>query len=209
MQQVRSPHLIGLTFSELVPCLSSGMLGGGFTQSRSLVNFYVDKNYAGMDPAGDILQEVRRLALPEPAVGLMTAVKMAYAAYRAREGVHVLATAGVGNAEAAGITPAWSGGVGTINIIAYVEGRATAAALAGAAITVTEAKVRALRDAGVRCGETGAIATGTSTDAFTIACRELGDDLPFLGPVTQVGHMLAGLVYEAVSESLRLSQADH
>lgn len=203
VERVSTPGLIGFRFGSPVFALSSGMLGGGYSRARSLVNLYVDKSYAGMDPGGDILRAVRQLGLPEPAVGLMTAVKLAHADYAERDGVHVLVTAGVSNAEAAGLTPAWRAGVGTINIIALVPGQASEAALAGAAITVTEAKVRALQAAGVRCPATGELATGTSSDAFAIACTGAGEELPFLGPVTAVGFTLASLVYEAVRESLR------
>lgn len=168
-----------------------------------MVNIFVDKGYAGRDPAGDIMVVAREHELDDPVVGLMTAVKLEQAAYATSGGVHVLATAGTSNAEAAGVTPPWRPPIGTINLLVFISGRATEAALAGAAITVTEAKVRALLDEGITCPETGAPATGTSTDAYAIACREPGDDLPFLGPVTPVGHTLARLVYATVRQSLR------
>lgn len=202
MQLIRGTHLIGFRFQEPAPCLSSAVLGGGFTRAGAIVNMHVEKSYAGMDPAGDIRKAVREMNLPETVVGMMTAVELEHAAYASSGGVHVMTTAGVSNAVAAGLTRPWVGGVGTINVLAFLSGRATEAALAGAAITLTEAKVRALRDAGVVCPETGAPATGTSTDAFAIACRGPGEDLQFLGPATPVGFTLARLVYETVLQSL-------
>lgn len=208
---LQRPDLVGFRFDRPVRCLSSAVLGGGYTSPLSIVNLHVDKGYSGMNPAADIQAAAEGAKLPGPVVGLMTAVKLGRAVFASVGGVHVLATAGVSNALAAGLTPPWNAGltppwnagVGTINLIAFIDGRATDGALAGAAITMTEAKVRALADQGVRCPETSTPATGTSTDAFAVAALEAGPDLPFLGPATKEGFVLARLVYDAVIRSLR------
>lgn len=200
---LQSPDLVGFRFDRPVRCLSSAVLGGGYTSPLSIVNLHVDKGYSGMNPAADIQAAAEGAKLPGPVVGLMTAVKLGRAVYASEGGVHVLATAGVSNALTAGLTPPWDAGVGTINLIAFIDGRATDGALAGAAITMTEAKVRALADQGVRCPETSTPATGTSTDAFAVAALEAGPDLPFLGPATKEGFVLARLVYDSVTRSLR------
>ena len=193
---------MGFQFAQPVRCLSAAVLGGGFTYARSVVNLHVDKDYGGMDPAGDIRWAARQAGLPGPYVGLMTAVMLKRAVYRCEAGVHLLATAGVRNAATAGLTPPWEGGPGTINLIAFLEHSAPDSALAGALVTLTEAKVRALAHLGVTCPATGAPATGTSTDAIAVICLDGAPPLPFLGPLTPAGHLLARLCYEAIIESL-------
>lgn len=202
------PHMAGFQFARPVRCLSSAILGGGLTNPRTILNLHVPKGYSGMAPAADLQRAADEAGCPGPVVGLMTAVQMEHAVYASAAGIHVLATAGVANAEAAGLTPPWEGGVGTINIIAFVMGNATDAALAGAAITLTEAKARALADAGVRCSVTGAIATGTTSDAFAVAAGGDGPELPFLGPATREGYLIGWLTYKAVTQSLRRYQRD-
>lgn len=193
---------MGFQFDRPVRCLSTAVLGGGITYAHSVVNLHVDKDYSGMDPAGDIRWAARQAGLPGPYVGLMTAVMLQRAIYRCEEGIHLLATAGVRNATTAGLTPPWEGGPGTINLIAFLESGASDGALAGALITMTEAKVRALAHLGISCPATGAPATGTSTDAIAVACLEGATQLPFLGPLTPAGHRLARLSYEGIIESL-------
>lgn len=195
--------MVGFRFVRPVRCLSSAVLGGGFSRPQTIFNLHVDKNYCSETPEVDLLSAAEREGLLTPAVGLMTSVRMEHAVYTAEDGLHVLATAGTANAMAAGVTPPWQGGPGTINILAYCERAVSDAALAGAAITITEAKVRTLAQAGVRCPVTGEPATGTSTDAFAVACGEGGSPLPYLGPATREGHRLARLVSEAVEGSLR------
>ena len=66
-------------------------------------------------------------------------------------------------------------------------------------ITVTEAKVGALADAGIVTAE-GAPATGTVTDAVVLAWTGRGPRLPYLGPGTVAGWCLARAVRRAVRE---------
>ncbi|MDD4369390.1 MAG: adenosylcobinamide amidohydrolase [Oscillospiraceae bacterium] len=54
-----------------------------------------------------------------------------------------------------------------------VDGNLTGAAMVNAVITATEAKTRAIFQAGVRLPD-GDMATGTTTDAIVIACTGRG-----------------------------------
>lgn len=219
IQRIQEPHLTGFRFEQEVAVLSSAVLGGGLGRCRSIINLAVEKDYQGHDPAADLLAAARALALPGPTVGLMTAVPMDRAAALSAEGLHVLVTAGVTNAERAGVTPPWRGpaeaaaggllpgplppGPGTINIIAVLERQVPPAALCGALITMTEAKVRALSDLGIRTPDQGLPATGTTSDAAAVAATGTGPACPFLGPGTVDGYRLAQLVYRAVAASLQ------
>ena len=90
--------------------LCSGMAGGGFLRARHILNMHVHKDYAGSDPARDLDACAGRLGIDEPYAGLMTAAYLDKARPFSAEmdgiGVCVLATIGLGNATAAGVSRA-------------------------------------------------------------------------------------------------------
>jgi len=67
--------------------------------------------------------------------------------------------------------------------------------------TVAEAKVGALAAAGVRC-PSGAIATGTATDATVIAATGRGPRHVFGGPVSDLGHAVAFTARRALERGI-------
>lgn len=192
------------------PCtaLSSAPWGGGFGEPRAIINRSVADDWSCPDPAAEMRGYLERLGLP-PAetLGLLTAVGMAElrVAQETRAGwrVHTLLTAGVGNAAAAGgrwpLTPAAH--AGTINLIVLVEGALSPSALVGAVASATEAKVAALRRAGVRT-RFGEAATGTTTDTVTVVNLSEYPRSPFAGLATAPGYLIAETVYEALSAHL-------
>lgn len=189
--------------------LSSAVLNGGYRQARYIINHTVSRNYHSSDPAGDLKQVARDLALGADVVGLMTAVDVKNTVLRFETGeslaVAALCTAGVSNPGAAGL-PAGAGisiaaRPGTINIILLVNGRLTEPALVNAVITVTEAKTRALYKAGVRVPG-GEPATGTTTDAVVVGCTGGGFPFSYAGTATEPGYLMGKAVYEAVLEGL-------
>jgi adenosylcobinamide amidohydrolase len=91
--------------------------------------------------------------------------------------------------------------VGTINIVARVPVRLSAAALVNAVSTVTEAKAQAIWRAGIE-------ATGTCTDAVCVVCPADGAAEPYCGPRSVWGARLARAVYAAVLDGARAWQAD-
>jgi len=78
----------------------------------------------------------------------------------------------------------------------------TAAALVAAALTVTEAKARTLRELGIQVPE-GGPATGTSTGALVVGCTGRGETLRYTGPVTEVGWLIGRSVRAALLEGGR------
>lgn len=191
--------------------LSSGVIGAGWGWRSAFVNRHVDKNY-NMD---NFEEEAAAYFLKNgfdlhETVGMMTAVKMEDAAWRkeAQEdvSVFVVATAGVGNAvDVTQPRSSWKENLtpGTINIWVFANGKLSEEAFVQGLMTATEAKVKALADAGVQDPETGTIATGTSTDSMLIAATQRGAYQQFAGSITPLGIAIGRAVYESVTESLQ------
>src|SRR5215471_11554298 len=73
---IRDRTLI-VTFPESYRVLSWAPLNGGFCQAKSILNHQVRTDeYPAEEPAGFLAGVARRLAIAEPAVGLMTGVQM-------------------------------------------------------------------------------------------------------------------------------------
>ncbi|ASW57040.1 adenosylcobinamide amidohydrolase [Plantactinospora sp. KBS50] len=99
--------------------------------------------------------------------------------------------AGSGDASAPGRPAPVAPRVGTVNIVALVPARLSAAALVNAVATATEAKAQAL-------WELGLPATGTATDAVTVLCAPDGPVEAYGGPRSRYGAPLARAVHRAV-----------
>jgi len=195
---VRSGDWVAVVSERPFQCLSSGALGGGRTAARTLLNLHVHKGYSGMNPAADLASAAAAGGLPTPVVGLMTAVQMGEVMVFTDGPLLLVATVGLGNPEAAGATPPFATRPGTINLMLVADGDLSDHALVGVVITLTEAKVRALARLGVQCPVTGEAATGTTSDAVTVACTGNRPDFPFAGPGTSLGALAAQLTYRAV-----------
>jgi len=174
-------------------CLASGPLGGGLGPRNWTINATVDKTYARMDPDAHLVEIVRAAGLTGPGVGMLTAVDVRETVAAEDNGVHVVATVGLGH-------PTWAAapdgdlrtaGPGTINITAWLPVALTPAALVNAVSTVTEAKAQALWAHGTE-------ATGTATDALCVACVPYGRSEPYGGPRSVWGARLARAVHAAV-----------
>ncbi|HID33295.1 MAG TPA: hypothetical protein EYP25_01755 [Anaerolineae bacterium] len=190
---VCSPHPLAI--------LSSAVVGGGFLHARVILNRHVSKNYDHPHPDQDLRAFAARLGVEEPFVGLMTA------AYLDRTQVielddrglrlALVMTAGFSNATAAGLSPPAGPEhrplPGTINLILLLDAALSPAAMVNAVITATEAKTAAIRAWALRTPD-GLPATGTSTDAVVVACTGRGEPLPYAGPATPVGHLIARAV---------------
>lgn len=186
--------------------LSSAVVGGGFHQTRVIVNRHVDKNYDVRDAASDLIAFAREHGIGEGFVGMMTAVYLDDArAATWTDGdltVATVATVGLGNRIAAGVSEPALPGPGTINLILLIDGHLPPAVMVNAVITATEAKSRVLSDKEIHT-EDGRPATGTSTDAVVVACTGKGRARPYAGPVTQVGWAIAHTVRRAMTASLQ------
>lgn len=185
--------------------LSSAMVGGGFLRARYIVNRHVHKDYCHPHPTADLRAFARSHGITDLFVGLMTAVSM----HKTRSvtlrdtalTVTAVATAGLSNPAAPGLSPPAVTAPGTINVILLLDAYLTPAAMVNAIMTATEAKVQILLERGTRTPE-GHVATGTSTDAVVVACTERGDILPYAGPVTPVGWLIGRSVRAVLDAAL-------
>ncbi len=188
--------------------VSSGMLGGGITDSIWVLNAQVRSDYARTDPAAHLAEIAAGHHLPAGrGVGLLTAARV----QRVATGIEG-PNSGVVRCDATvGVSyPTWAAAPdgdpllsapwrpGTINIVCQLPVPLTDAALVGAVITATEAKTQALIEGGMP-------GTGTASDAIVI-CAPLagrgGSDVPFAGPRSVWGARLARAVHRAVHRAV-------
>lgn len=188
-------------------CLSSAVLGGGLGRVRTWLNLGVEPDYARTDPEVH-LAEVSE-GLPDPVVGMLTAVDVStYTSARSGE-ARAVATVGARHGlAAAGARPRRVAPVGTINLLVVVDRALTDAGLAGALQTAVEAKAQALADARVRAANAAGYATGTATDSVCVACLP-GAGVAFAGPATLVGGGIARAVHAAVLTGVLAERRRH
>jgi adenosylcobinamide amidohydrolase len=190
--------------------IASTVVGGGIGRARAVLSLRVARSFDCADPARFLRREANARGIHGRFIGFLTALDLERAALLESDDppALVLVTAGVANAATPGRSPVAQARPGTINVVALVEGRLSAAALVAAVQVVAEAKTLALIEADVRTEE-GGIATGTSTDAVAIGCTGTGPLIHYAGPVTPVGHALGRLVTEAVRVSLAGGNITH
>ena len=187
--------------------LSSTLMGGGFTETNTIFILEVKMGYDHPRPEEDLENVCQKYSLPKDSVGFMTAadVKRVITVKRGQlngKGAIAVVTAGTTNAVYAGerlpqeiidLLPKHK--VGTINIIALLDSPIDDCGMAGAIITMTEAKSAALMDMNIK-------GTGTTSDAVAVVCP-LGTGDKYCGPATDAGMLMARTVREAVAESVR------
>src|SRR5262245_28215255 len=166
--------------------LSSAVVGGGLASVHAIVNVRVAGAEACADMPGRLAAFAERRGVASPYVGLLTAAPTERAAIAEADfgAVPALAvvTVGLGNPVSSGRDPVAAWAPSTINAIVVVDADPEPAAMVNLVITATEAKVRALAEAGVRRDD-GGLVTGTSTDAVVIAATGRGERARFGGPV--------------------------
>ncbi|MGK5546696.1 adenosylcobinamide amidohydrolase [Streptomyces sp. URMC 127] len=181
--------------------ISSAVLGGGLAERAWVLNAQVSHGYRRPDPARHLADLALMAGAEGEGVGLMTAADVSAYGHACDGGTEAVATAGVTvRGWAASPTQGTVGpaGPGTINIVAALPVALTDAALVNAVLTVTEAKVQALLDAGYDC-------SGTPTDAVCIAARTPqpgGEVHAFAGTRSLWGARLARSVHRAVHAAL-------
>jgi adenosylcobinamide hydrolase len=179
--------------------LSSAVLGGGLGPVRTWLNLQVPHDYARTDPEAHLGELAASLTLAGPVAGMLTAAEVARRTTARRPLARAVATVGIGQPlAAAGRRPRSVLQAGTINMLIVSAVALTDAALAGALLTATEAKVQALGDAGVRALNHDGPATGTATDSVLVAAPVAAGAQAFAGPATRVGADIAAAVHAAV-----------
>jgi adenosylcobinamide hydrolase len=175
-------------FDAAVRAISTAPHGGGLGPRRWVVNAEVPASYARRDPGDHLARLGVSLGLPD-----VSARTTGWDG-----GVEATATVGLGHPVLAA-APDEVGRpslVGTINLVVALPERMADAALVNLVATATEAKVQALRDAGLH-------ATGTATDAVCVLCPEDGRAHDFGGPRSAWGARAARAVYTAVAAGAR------
>ncbi len=94
---------------------------------------------------------------------------------------------------------------GTINTLLLLSSPFTAAALARAVVTLTEAKTAALLELAIGSKTSHRLATGTGTDQYIIACPQTGPAAPrtWTGHHCKAGELIGETVRLATLEALR------
>jgi iron complex transport system ATP-binding protein len=192
--------------------VSSAFAGGGFTRARALVNLHVAKDFACEGAEAALGAFVARHGLPSPWVGFLTSAwtEKAETAAAAADGLAalVVATVGLGNGSAAGLSGRAAPVSGTINTLVVVDADPEPAAMVNLVITVTEAKTAALLEAGFTSLE-GHPGTGTSTDAVAVAATGRGRRCRFGGPVSDLGWVVARAARSALGAGVRRWLEEH
>ena len=191
---------------------SSAVVGGGLGRASAIVNLHVPKNFRG-EHADRVLEAfVARRSIPAPWVGLLTGAwtEKAEIATETIDGITAVAivTVGLSNPASAGRTAVAAWLPSTINTILVVDAVATPAALVNLVMTVTEAKVMVMAEAGVRTLD-GDPASGTSTDAIVIAATGRGRRCEFGGPVSDLGWAAARAARAALSKGVDRWMREH
>ena len=190
--------------------LSSAVHNAGMGWYRTFVNRHVDSNYNADDVKEELATYLEKHGFPlTETVGMMTAVMTEHVEIGEYEGdfgtVLIAVTAGIGNAVdvSKAHTRDEASRIGTINTWVIINGELPDEAFIQAMITATEAKAKALQTENVKDPLTGTIATGTSTDSLLVAATQQGEWLPYAGPITSLGKLVAHGVYECTVKAVQ------
>lgn len=190
--------------------LSSAVHNAGIGWYKTFVNRNVDENYH----ADDVQQEMENyltehtFSLPET-VGMMTAAyteNVVIRTFEARFGSVIIAvTAGLGNAT--DVSEVYKRQddfmAGTVNTWIVVNGYLSEEAFIQAMVTATEAKSKAFQHESVKDPLSNTIATGTSTDSILVAATQKGEEIPYAGPITELGKCIAQGVFECTVQAIQ------
>lgn len=194
----RDMPVLVLSWAAPMRMAASTVLGGGIGSRRWVVNAQVPPSYGRRDPEHHLQKLGVSLGLKGKGAGMLTAADVRAARAATDAGVEVLATVGASSALLAAAPDDLRdlSLAGTINIIAVLPERLSDGALVNAVATITEAKVQALFEAGIR-------GTGTATDAVCVVCPEEGRPHDFGGPRSRWGSRLARAAHAAVLDGAR------
>jgi len=197
---------VWLTAERELSVISSAFAGGGVARARTILNLHVPKNFPCADADATVGTFARRHGLPPPWVGMLTSAwtEKAETAVETAGGIRalVVATVGLSNASAAGLTRRAVPGPGTINTVVVVDADPEPAAMVNLVMTVTEIKTALLLEAGVKSID-GHPATGTSTDAVVVAATGRGLRGRFGGPISDLGWVVARAARHALGTGVR------
>ena len=155
---------------------------GGLKDTKTLLNVSIPRGFSE-NAAGYLERISARNGFLHPYFGLLTAVPMQNLCIAQYDYITAFVTAAVSDRNR------------TINIIVTSAKPLTDAALLGAMMTVTEAKMKVI-------AERKLPATAQSTDAVIVAAEKNGSAAEeFAGPLTEVGMRIAKAVSHALTEA--------
>jgi adenosylcobinamide amidohydrolase len=214
---IQTSEHICVGFGTEHPVLSSAVLNGGACAASNILIMKVAKNFEGTrpivkNPENTLAEYCTQLKLRGTTVAMMTSASMNSfrRVSRSLQGVEISAmvTAGISNARCAGDRAEWrtfqtdTDATGTINIIILTNATMSHAAMVESVMLAAEAKTVAMRKLGVKSLVSGAIATGTGTDAIAVVNGFGPETIRYCGKHVIFGEMLASVVIEAITESL-------
>lgn len=190
------------SFTTPVLALSSAPVGGGSAGLDWLLNVGVVHDYVRTDLEEHAAEVASRIGLTGTGAALFTAVPVERVVRAEDGGVVVDATVGV-------TRPTWAADgdghhsirdgaewrPGTINLVVQLPVALSPAAAVNAIVTVTEAKVQALVEAGIP-------GTGTASDAVVVCWPASVPVEDFAGPRSVWGARLARATHRAVVDGL-------
>jgi adenosylcobinamide amidohydrolase len=202
-----------VTFPEPRDVMSWAILNGGLrTNASHIINHRVDQRTADVGPRETLREAAGRVGIKATFVGMLTGAdvrrfSMARAVHDELQAC-VISTAGCANLSTVGETGNYVEGcsppvaASTINIIVALNYAFTQEAMLEAMAIVTEAKVRAVYEFGLKSVATGESATGTGTDCIAVA---MGRDrrYVFCGKHTKWGELVGRASLESVRGALR------
>ena len=198
-----------IRFNMKKPCmvLSSAVLNGGFIKAENILNLKVPLHGDYTVTPDKMLQNFADgLNCRGTTVGLMTAASMKTFTIKKmnffNSEITVLITAGLSNARRAGDTADYDNSPGTINIITYISGRLTPAAMTETIMIITEAKAAALQDMKITSTISGMTATGTGTDSTVVISGTGSDIIEYCGKHTIPGEIIGKLVIDTLKLSV-------
>jgi adenosylcobinamide hydrolase len=172
--------------------LSTG-IDGGRRRVEAVLNHEVGKDFDHKDPLAYMAGVASKLKVKGPYFSFLTAVYMENLCIVRDQILTAFITAGISN-------PCQV--PGTINIVLVVHGKMSEGALAGAVITATEAKAKALFEMGFDF-------TGTTTDAVAVLAEEPQTHVcgpmfyEYSGTGTDIGLSIYRCVRKGVEEGIK------
>ena len=201
--EVSAEHLVVRSETEL-NVVATAPVGAALARVRHFLSIPAPSGLDCHDPGTPLRARALQLGLDAHFIGFLTAVKLTGAVARgASDGertVLAVATVGVSNASRPGEEVA-AHAPGTINLVVIIDADLPANALHEALTTAAEAKALSVYESGTLT-RGGLPATGTSTDAYAVACTGRGPHDRYAGAVSPVGYLVGRAVRDAVGAGL-------
>lgn len=207
---VVNDNVLAVICDSALKTVSSAIFNGGSRQVKAVLNVGVPEGYSDrslhLDPLELITSSAPKVGVTTGYLAMVTAAKIKnYGLVQKKTAdylVAVAATAGCSHGESSGEEMDVQEIAGTINIVVFIDGNPTESCMVAALITATEAKSAALRDFDVRSRYTGDSATGSITDAVTVASTGRGKEIFLGGPASKLGKLVGHCARRAITEAL-------